>query len=795
MAEIADGTYIIRNVANTSLSLNIKGATDGNGQNVWLYTVNRLADGGYANVQTKESGGDTWRIITFPATGKAVSVQVTDPHGIPAQGDNVYQWDVRGGGIGGGEQQWVIEDTGSTATFDGTEYSTYKIWMFVTLGGGSYTPRLLEYQGTGTPVSGGNLCIAADESTAQDQMWIFEPVDQIFPGTYRIVSRTNPDYCCYVNGGSKSAGARIGVQPWTGAANQVWLVEDAGGGRIVMRPTHSFGDFATFNTSAAARLDKCCQDNHAPAETDHLWIPYPIPGKSLVTDGTSYQCHELSIVAGTGDLVLDLPSNDLRNWLQIYAANGTDAQMWAFVPADTQGDDLPVPVRVGVTYGGETYRSGTAPWDSTAPVHAVWECPGTKYQARYRTRIIGVSDTGTETYPDGWTGWKSMADGTESNDGWGTAWLPNQTFESPADYKVSADVLDVPALTASNPAVDVEIEVRYFTEDWGIGHVTAHGPSASCSVRLYQPMTVTVDSVTRTGEGLVVAFSSDWAVGSTTARVSDLTAGDGDMVDAVSESGKYAASDTITVPWTDIDDFVAIGDTVDLTLDLTTSLGVAGSVQYSGTVVDGGDRGVTVTSSETPHASYTVTVPHDAGESTQLLLLRDGLKPLVIAPASVSDSSDVYDVVVPLATSGRYEVVVQGFAVDVIALQPITRHFCVWTFGDGDFAILDYGRDAKLTQDDVQEHDDDDFSLTSRQYRAYRMRETRARDLTVSGVVIDSMPEHGTREALTRLLEAGHATYRNMRGEIFNVFVSNVTMNMTSYAYTDVVVTQHAESR
>ena len=795
MAEIADGTYIIRNVANTSLSLNIKGATDGNGQNVWLYTVNRLADGGYANVQTKDDGnGNSWRIITFPATGKAVSVSVSSG-GIPAQGDNVYQWDIRDGGLGGGEQRWDIDDTGSTVTFDGTEYAVFKIFMTVTKQGGAYTPRLLEYQGTGTPASGANLCVAADESTSNDQMWIFEPVDQIFPGTYRIVSRTNPDYCCYVNGASKSAGARIGVQPWTGAANQVWLVEDAGGGRVIMRPTHSFGDFATFNTNAAASRDKCCQDNHGPAQTDHLWIPYPIPGKSLTMDGTSYQCHELSIVAGVGDLVLDVPSNDLRNWLQIYAANGTDAQMWSFVPADTQGDNLPVPTLIGVTYGGETYRSGTSAWDSEEPVHAVWNCPGTKYQARYRTRIIGISDTGTETYPDGWTGWKSMADGTESNDGWGTAWLPNQTFESPADAKVSADVLDVPALTAENPAVDVEIEVRYFTEDWGSKHVTAHGPSASGTVRLYQPMTVTVDSVTRTGEGLVVAFSSDWGVGATTARVSDLTAGDGDMVDAVSESGKYAASDTITVPWTDIDDFVAIGDNVDLTLDLTTSLGVAGTVEYSGTVIDGGDQGVEITSVETEHASYIVTVPHDAGQSTQLLMLNDGEKPTNIPPASTSDTEDTYDMLVPLNTAGSYEVIVDGFAVKHVEMAPITAHFSVWTFGEGDWAVLDYGRNQLPTQDDKQQQGTSEYTLTAREYHAFRQHVSMDRDLSVSGAIIEKYPQHGTRAAFMRLLKQGHAIYRNIRGEIHSVYVSDISLPLEDSRWTDITVTQKAETR
>lgn len=793
MSDIADGTYIIRNVANKSLGVNSKGATDGNGENVWLYTVNKLHDGTYVNVQTKDDGnGNTWRILTFPATGKAISVSVSSG-GIPAQGDNVYQWDVRHGS-GGGEQKWDIDDTGTTTTYDGNTYEVYKIFMTVTKSGSPYVPRLLEYQGTGTPASGGNLCVAGDESTSQDQMWIFEPAEPVFPGTYRIVPRTDSSYCCYVNGASKSHGARIGVQPWTGAANQVWYVEQISGGRVLMRPVHSFGDFATYATNTATLRDQCCQDNHGPSQTDHQWIPYPMDGKTVTIDGSSYQCYEVSIYAGVGDLVLDIPSNQLSNWLQIYTANGTDAQMWAFVPADAVDSTLPVPAGVGITFDGENHREGTAPWDSTDTINPIWSCPGTKFQARYRVRPIGVSDTGTETYPEGWSGWKSVADGSESNDGWGTAWLPNQTFNSPADFKTGT-ALDIDALTAVNPACDVEVEVRYFTDEWGDYDLPAHGDSASGTVRLYTPIDVDVTSVTRTGEGLVVAFTSDWAVGGTTATVKSMSAGDGDMVDPVSESGKYAASDTITIPWTDIDQFVAIGDSVDLTLDLVTSLGVAGTVTYSGTVVDGGDQGVTVSTVETEHASYIITVPHDPGESTQLLMLNDGQKPTNIPPSSTSDTADTYDMLVPLNQTGDYEVIVDGFAVKHVQMAPIKSHFSVWTFGDGDWAVLDYGRNQLPTQDDKQDRDHDEYQLTAREYHAYRKRVSMDRDLSVTGSIIEKYPEHGTRAAFMRLLKEGHAIYRNIRGEIHSVFVSNISIPLEDSRFTDVTVTQHSETR
>lgn len=931
MSEIKDGTYIIRNLANLTLGVDSKGATDGNGANVQFWTVNKLNDGTHVNIQTCSDGtvltrtitadgttdifildkytseitdvllNDTilekdtdytieldetdnlykvtftttpeandqidirylkcWRLLVFPATGKAISVGVPS-NGIPASGCKVYQWDIRGNGKGGGEQMWSIDSTGSTATFSGETYNVYKIFMYLTKSGSPYTPMLMEFRGTGTPRSGDDICVSGDEVTSQDQMWIFEPSDPVFPGTYRIVPRTNASYCCYVNGASKSAGARIGVQPWTGDQNQIWYVQEAPNGRVLMRPVHSFGDFATFATNTATRGDQCCQDNHGATATDHQWSPFPQDNKTVVIDGTSHQCYELSIYAAIGGLVLDIPSANVKNWLQIYTPNGSDAQMWAFVPEEVYDRSLPVPTSIGVSINGREHLNGNIEWDSEKPIFPIWDCSGTKFQARYRTRIIGVSDSGTEVYPDGWTNWKSMADGTESNNGWGTSWLPNQIFDSPADHKIgkveltdtfvgdgsvteyvlrsfataAEDIkvnvdgtelasgyiyddtqkkivfdtapangsnitviyisgMDIPELTLTNPACDIEIEVRYFTNEWSEFNLPAHGPSASGTVRVYKPMTVTVTGVERNGEGIAVSFESDWATGATTAKISSMETQNAMMIDPVTESGKYAASDTVTIPWGDIDQHVAIGDSISLTLDLSTALGVAGTISYTGTVQDAGDVGVTPTYSESDHASYTVIVPHDPGETVQMFFLQKGIKPIEMFPFSKGSTEDRFDLLVPLNTEGEYEVVVSGFAVAPLTLPAITSHFAVWTFGDGDWAVLDWGLNQNPTQEDGQNLDVDEYQLTGRDFHAYRQRASMSRDLTITGAFVESMPEHGSRKALMRLLKQGHAVYRNFRGEIHNVFVSGISIPLKDTRFTEVTVTQNVETR
>lgn len=943
MSDISDGMYIVRSVANKSLSLNVKGAADGNGVNIQLWSVNKLQDGGYCAVQTKSEDSSTevsddftgdgattifsltsraisntiavtvdgvtttdyvidhiyqnsdvitritftsapasgaavnvkyytgkeWQLLSFPATGKIASVAVgsgTGGGGIPGRSDNIYQYEIRGGGLGGGEQRWFFEDTGGTTTFDGKTYHTYRIWMYVTIFGGSYTPMLVECKGHGTPSKGTNVQIYVNDGET-DQLWFFEPIDSIFPGTYKVVTRRNAANSMYVNGASKSAGARIGVQPYTGEQNQTWYITPPDGGRIQLRPIHSFGDFATFASSTATIRDQCCQDGHSASATDHWWIPYPIPGKTLMVDGSSYQCFELSIQAGVGDLVADIPSGDIKNWLQIYTANGSDAQLWAFVPVDAIDQTLPTPSDIGVQIDGTDYHGGTAIWDSESPIFPIWTCTGTKFQARYRTRKIGISDTGTESYPDGWTEWKSLADGMSANDGWGTAWLPNQTFTTPGDVKASifsihdtftgdgestvfslsanavtatmvvkidgvetdaytVDYVDettnissritfdsapasdsaitvdyktgalvVNPLNTDYPATDIEVEVRYFTNEWGEFNLPAHGSSSSATVRVYNPMQVTVTGIRRIGEGLEVSFTSDWGVGATTARVPALTTDNATLIDAVTESGKYSGGDTIVVPWGNIDQFVAIDDEVTVTLELTTSLGVAGVTTYTGAAVDGGDQGVTPTYEATDHATYTVTVPHPTGESTKVYFLQNGVRPMEVKPSSKGSASDIYDLMVPLNAEGHYEVIVSGFAVGMLTLPAIASHFSVWTFGDGDWAVLDWGYGKNPTQEDNQEVDTDEYQLTGREYHAYRKRSSMTRDLSMTGCFVESMPEHGSREAMMRLLKAGHAIYRNVRGEVHNVYISNISLPLNDTRYTEVSVTQYAETR
>lgn len=873
MSEIKDGMYVVRNVANPNLSVNVKGAADGNGTNVWAYPFSPLADGGYCTVQTKSAPttteqtddftgdgstsifnltkkavsntvkvlvndeevedftinrirsnntlvsqvifgssnvpsvgsdikvtyyvGNEWQLLSFPATGKIVSVGVgsggsSPSPGIPGLRDNCYQWEIGNNGIGGGEQRWFFEDTGNTITYGQKEYHTYKIWLYVTIFGSPYTPMLIDYKGYQATAESNLQLFTSDGYN--DQLWFFEPVEAIFPGVYQIVTRRNSSNCMYVNGASKSAGARIGVQPYTGALNQLWYIGEANDGRVQLRPLHSFGDFATFATNTATIRDQCCQDGHSLTQTDHWWIPYPIPGKTLMVDGSSYQCYELSIYAGVGDLVADIPSADIKNWLQIYTANGTDAQLWSFVPRDAVDISLPTPSSVGISLNNKEYKSGNIEWDSESDILPIWDCPGTKFQVRYRTRIIGVSDSGTETYPNGWSDWKSVADGSPANDGWGTAWLPNQIFNTPADHKIG-DKLEIEELTLTNPACDIEIEVRYFTDEWSDYNLPAHGSSASGSVRVYKSMEVSISDVTRMEKGLEVSFTSDWNTGATTAKVLSMSTADAKMMDTVTESGKYAGSDSIIIPWEDIDQHISIGDSATVNLELTTALGVSGSISYTGSVVDGGDIGVTPTYEESDHASYIVTVPHGSGETTRMLFLQKNVKPIEITPFYKSSTEDKFDLLVPLNTEGNYEVIVSGFAVDLLVLPAITSHFAVWTFGDGDWAILDWGLNQNPIQEDGQTQDVDEYQLTGRDYHTYRQRSTMNRDMTVTGAFVESMPEHGSRKALMRLMDAGHAVYRNFRGEIHNVFVSGISIPLKDTRLTEVTITQYVETR
>ena len=128
-------------------------------------------------------------------------------------------------------------------------------------------------------------------------------------------------------------------------------------------------------------------------------------------------------------------------------------------------------------------------------------------------------------------------------------------------------------------------------------------------------------------------------------------------------------------------------------------------------------------------------------------------------------------------------------------LDGIFDHSYVWTF-DGGACVLDLSNSKPgATQEDSISRDVQDYKIISREYHSYRFNKTKERDLSVTGAIADDLPEKGAWNDFDALLAAGHATFRNARGEILPVAVTGISRPDSHKGWSEVKVTQKEESR
>ena len=118
MANLDDGTYRILLASNPGFSLDVAGASRGNGANVRLMPRDPDSDGQVFEVSTSADG--TCRIVSR-FSGKSLDCSGGEPK--LADGVNVQQWTSNTGR----GQRWDVADTGSTATVDGAALPAYTV--------------------------------------------------------------------------------------------------------------------------------------------------------------------------------------------------------------------------------------------------------------------------------------------------------------------------------------------------------------------------------------------------------------------------------------------------------------------------------------------------------------------------------------------------------------------------------------------------------------------------------------------------------------------------------------------
>lgn len=540
--ELADGTYVARNGAFPTYSLNSSGATDVDGANVWCYPFDNT-DAAFVTIWTRSDGT---RQIVFPATGKSLDIYGNDYY----MGANVQQWEDNDSKA----QQWTITPAqNKTYTFAGKDYRGYHIYLTETLNSEKYC---IELSGTPTHTDDNahpNVVITpaeyadgTDDANADDRYWFFVPANPVPIGTYRIRPAVNFDLVLDVNGNNQNTGANVMINTANGGNNQVWLVtnyDSSGRSRIVA--THSFqlmelanlrkdpdtGKWISYDGSSFGNGSRVCQSTD-DGGVDQWWVI--IPEGYGTWNGNNIPLYTIHNAASEGTShLLDVYGGKSYpgNYLQVWEQNGSAAQKFFFEPWAMLDKNLGTPSGIGLSSSASSgARSNIYVTSSTTDIsgklYCLWNCQGKTFKARYRcrSRLVGASSYGS------WGRWYSMADNSSANNGLGEIWKPNVTLDDVRQKHSPAMLSKIPAVDNSTyDGVQVECEIQRFDETWSyrelatpgasVPGLSAHGEVVSKTVDILWQPTLTIGELGWTPDGLLIKYSSDYKHGGNSVKL------------------------------------------------------------------------------------------------------------------------------------------------------------------------------------------------------------------------------------------------------------------------------------
>ena len=757
---LQDGIYEIISALDVNKAVDVYGQDDKSATNIWLYTRNHTAAQKWAVIS---HGG--YYVLVCVLTGRRMDAA----GGSMKNGTNVWQYDVNHTHA----QHWDIVADGKTLTVDSKSYPTYVIKsdgtsFAVDVTGGSSKPT------TNIQLYGANGTDA--------QRFAFVPVAHFdVEGTYKIVPANDVANCLDVAGGSTASGANIQVYPNNDTSAQRWLLsKNADDSTITLINTHSQKAIDDVGAGTKSGTNAQIYTINGTAAQKFLIEP----NGYATYDNQTVQTYRLTVQAGS-QLCLDVLGNGhvMGTNVQFYTQNNTQAQQWALIPATAQSDDLPTPAALQST--DDNIGNG-----KTA-ANFSFSCNWLNYQMRVRF------NTKTAAGWSGWSNWKNAFDGIGGNAGWGPAWQATLTYSKNSDdaKTVSIPIPDEYRVNGSEiTALRMQAELRSFGKETFSQNgkkydYAACSNAAACDVTYYWKPTVKVASAKLCGTGLIIGYTSDLNDGGC-----DVTVGYGGHT--VTAIGRYGGSGEVEIP---CDQLIEIPTgTVTCTAKIEHFISSDTTTGQVAVTDSANRKTISMTQEETYYGTHLITLAGvSKNDTTHIYLVSEGTP--VTAHIKTQDSTTVYEAVSPLKTKIHALVWVKkaGGTWDdqTIVLKPITDHAYCWTFTGGG-CVLDFGTDrVGATQEDSVTRKAEDYEIISRDFHSYRLHRTRERTLTVTGAFVDGVPKHGTIEWLNNLLAAGHATFRNGRGEILPVVVTGISKPINHNGWTEVKVTQYQESR
>lgn len=765
MANVMTGTFVLVSALSADAAIDVRGAHEQAGTEIWMYR----RKGGISQIWSVLDQGDGSVNLVAPLSGRCLSVY----QGKLQAGQNVIQWNDNATR----SQAWDIVPDGNTMSVDGTDVQTAVIqvhgttWCLSPEGGKTADQTHVEIN-------------AADGTDAQ--RWALVPADvfQETEGTYKILSALDEHTAMDIAGRSTAKGANLQVYTSHDGKNQSWkcLLNADGTVDICNINSGLVIDDAGKGVKPGTNAQQWGRINNA---SQHYLIHR---AGSMKVNGQPVPTYYAELQLGE-KLVLDRQGSAGKagsNVVLYTRSDGKEAQQWAFIPTAVQEDNLPTPSRLSIDSGIKNNRES---------ITVSFSCNASAYQVRasYRRRLTGAAAMGD------WSPWMSP-EGVSGNEGWGDPWTASMELDNtqgdaksfeltiPEEYR-----LDGTTVAAS----DVKIEVRSFEAGHVNGSLTypAHGYPCSGTFELRWRPAVTVAGAVINGEGLHISYTSDIADGGCVVKAEACGT-------SAVQDGMYGGSGSVLLTPDMLDDIPSgtITASVTLTRDIPSARTTA-SVEVEDAA---GKLSITPKAAETAYGTYTVSLPtrSEADKIRAFVHMEDTSAELEVRSRSASEL--VYETVPPLREGGYVLAWVSrsdGWYAAKVSLPAVKDHAFVWIWRDpdtgliGGSAVLDQAKSDPPKQTDDISRSVETYETVGREYHAYRLHKSKERSLTVTGAVAPALSGHGSLEDFMALLDAGHATFRNPRGEVLDVCVSGISQPLEHDGYTEITVTQHQETR
>ena len=752
--DLPEGRYVIRNLAKTSLVLDVSSGGYANGSNIQVFTNN------YTPAQTWQlrwNSDDTCYLVC-ECNGKcadAASETIT-------AGGNVQSWNY----YGGRNQTWIIEKGSTTATVGDKTLQSYRLKL------AADTAYYMECWGSPSDITAGTNVQIYTKDTGTDQEWLFDPLDVVHDGgVYEIRTLANTSNCLdNYSGASTTNGNRV----WSYARNntnaQKWVLIKDGDNWKIRQGNSSWCLDAGSGSISSGQAAQIWSDNTSRNQRFTFEAM-----STAVIDGRDLPVVRIKPVKNTG-LCLDVQGNNSQSGTNVwfYTANTSTAQQWVLVPTTLTDPTMPVPNIQGLVAGsldatdaslfrnhddGTFYLKGTCPQSWTTK-------NGNSFRLRWRWRNFDHSGK--------WYDWVAY-------NAWFTPLMKQQT---PNWWYTQAIEANMDGRSILQKQYQFEMQTQGVDEYQNITSSTA---SQTVTVTFHPTNTIT--GATLTPEGIRVMFDTDYSY-SMTFYLSSVKYGDTEILTEAIECTTDDDNNTFDVPFEylkDIPDNITplhftYTFSTDVSIKFTDPLTQSATMRY-------GQGNVS-------KSKYPLTLVEDnvagnqqrwyfapSGDSLAVLTTDGQLYPL-------TKGDDGYWLIPRFMENLKLIGLWQNASgsewcarVDTIAASDVAFHGFTW--GEEDGVIIWLNKGEILTEERNIAADAEEHTLLGRAhpYVSYTANQQNGNNYTkisatVKGYILpDRLEDYDTTPAsVERMLEVGHCLYRSPKGRVANVAVTDASL-------------------